>query len=120
MPSSVIADSQSFAKLDSGNTTLIGDTKIDCPEQNGQMGAVHNRSSGNGGLVTAESALADVPVANGIILLLASAFGAHEPLWKTLTKQFFPACIIYLILGTKFFETDCLRFCHDDALCFFF
>ena len=83
------------------------------------MSAVHHCSGGNGDLVTAETALADVLAANGI-KLFASTFWAHEAIGKTLAKQFFPAGLFCVILYAKFFEADCRCLCHDNILRSFF
>lgn len=121
MPGGVIADPQRPAKLDSRDTALIGNAKIDRPKPNGQgqMRAVHDCSSGDGGLMAAGTALADAPAVNRI-KLFSSAFRAHEALGKSLTKQFLPAGIFRLISGAKFFEADRRRLCHDDTLRPFF
>ena len=83
------------------------------------MGTVHDCSGGDGGLVAAGTALADIAAANGI-KLFASAFRTHETLRKTLAKQFFPAGFFCMIPGAKFFEADCCRLCHDNILRLFF
>lgn len=117
MPCGVVADPHSLAELNSRNTTLVGDAKIDCPKPDSQrqMGTVHHCSGGDRGLMAAGTALADLPAANDI-KLFASAFGTHKAFWKPLAKQFFPTGFLRVIPATKFFEADCRRFCHDDIL----
>ena len=117
MPGGVIADSQCPAELNSRNTPLIGNAKVDRPKPNGQgqMGAVHHRSSCDGGLAAARTALADVPAANDIKLFTA-AFRTYEALGKTLAKQFLPARFFCMIPAPKFFEADGCRLCHRNIL----
>ena len=77
------------------------------------MGAVHDGSGGDGGLVVAGTALANASAANGV-KFFASVFWAHKALGKLLAKQFFPASLFCVIPAAKFFEADCRRLCHDD------
>ena len=120
MPSEVRAASQRPAELNRRNTTLIGSATAERqkPNPQGQMGTVHHRSGGNGDLVAAGTALADIPTANGIKFFV-SAFRTHEAFRKTLAKQFFPAALFRVIPGAKFFEANYRRLCHHDILCFF-
>ena len=117
MPGGVIADPQRPAELNSRNTPLIGNAKIDCPKPygQGQMGSVHHRSGCDGGLAAAGTTLAEVPASNDG-KLFASTLRTHEALGKSLAKQFLPARFFCVIPPPKFFETDGCRLCHLNIL----
>ena len=83
------------------------------------MGAVHDGSRGNRGLVTAAAALVGVPPLDGVALP-AAAFGEDKALGKPQTEQLSSASILGSVTLPEFLESDCLCLCHLNALLFSF
>ena len=73
--------------MNGGNTPLVGNAKVDCPEPDGQgqMRAVYNSPGGNRGLMAARAALANLSPPEKIILS-TTAFRANEALGKPLAE----------------------------------
>ena len=83
------------------------------------MGAVHDRSGGDGGLMTAGAALVGVPTLDGIEVPPA-ALGADKALGKPQTEQFRSASVLGSETLPEFLESDFLCLCHVNALLFSF
>ena len=83
IPRRLIADAQRAAQLDGRNAAFVRGTEINCPEPSGQrqVRAMHDRPSGDGGLVSAGAALERIPPANRVIFCTA-AFRTDEAVWK--------------------------------------
>ena len=116
MPCGIIADTQSAAQLNGRDASLVGSAQIDRPEPDGQrqMGAVHDSSGGNRGLMAAGTALKSIPSTNRIVFC-ATTYRADESIRKSKPKQFRSASILGAVKCTKFLECDLNRFCHDNV-----
>ena len=70
IPCGFIANAQGVLKLDGKDPPLVSGHEPDGPEPDvqRQMGAVHDRSSGDGGLMATGAALVNVPTLDGIEL----------------------------------------------------
>ena len=83
------------------------------------MGAVHDCSGGDGGLIAAGAALVGVPPLDGVKFPTA-ALGADKALGKPQTEQLRSASVLGSETLPEFLESDFLCLCHANALLFSF
>ena len=83
------------------------------------MGAVHDRSGGDGCLVTAGTALIGVPTLDGVELPPA-ALGADKAHGKPQTEQLRSASVLGSETLPEFLESDFRCLCRVNALLFSF
>lgn len=117
MPHRFVANAHSSAQLNRSDTSFVNGTQIDRPEPGVQwkMGAVHDRSSGDGGLMTAGTALIGVSVTDGIELQTAT-FGGGNPIGKAKPEYLSSASRLGVITAAKFLKANLSCMCHNHIL----